>query len=99
MPVIRIVQMTFSPDKVSVFLDLFAQRKHMIREFEGCLHLELWRHQQQSNIFYTYSIWESEEALNRYRASHFFDETWQQTKVLFADKPVATTLYKWMEAN
>jgi heme-degrading monooxygenase HmoA len=37
----------------------------------------------------TFSLWESEEALNNYRHSELFSVTWAKTKILFADRPVA----------
>jgi heme-degrading monooxygenase HmoA len=42
-----------------------------------------------SNIFFTYSIWDSEEHLNNYRKSELFANVWEKTKVLFDAKPEA----------
>ena len=88
----RLVKMEFTPDKVSSFRQLFARQQHLIRHFPGCLHLELWEHGASSNIFFTFSKWESEEALEAYRQSDLFRETWAATKVLFNAKPTAWTL-------
>lgn len=88
----RIVKMIFKEESIEIFLQLFEERKSMIRNFHGCTHLELWRDKHHTNTFFTYSKWESEDALNAYRQSHFFDDTWQQTKALFADKPQAWTV-------
>lgn len=86
---VRVVKMIFREDAVEAFQQLFESRKELIRTFEGCNHLELWRDKTNKNIFFTYSLWQSEEALNNYRQSHFFDDTWFQTKQLFAGKPEA----------
>ncbi len=86
---VRIVKMTFREDAIETFQQLFESRKELIRNFEGCCHLELWQDKTNSNIFFTYSLWQSEEALNNYRQSHFFDDTWVQTKQLFAGRPEA----------
>ncbi|TDH29097.1 antibiotic biosynthesis monooxygenase [Segetibacter sp. 3557_3] len=86
---IRIVKMTFRPDGVSDFTQLFESRKHLIRNYAGCNHLELWQDQSDSRVFFTYSIWDRPESLEQYRTSHFFNETWQQTKKLFQAKPEA----------
>ena len=85
----RIVKLTFQPDKTDEFLDIFHSSKEKIRHFEGCHHLELWRAKNQSNIFFTYSYWADETALNNYRYSDLFKQTWQKTKLLFEDKPQA----------
>ena len=90
--IVRIVQMTFMPEKVNEFTTLFHERKQTIQSFAGCTHLELWQDNTHENIFFTYSMWDSEADLNHYRFSEFFKDTWGKTKVLFADKPQAWSL-------
>ncbi len=85
----RIVKMTFQEDKVSDFLTIFESAKTSIKEVEGCQHLELLRCIEPANVFFTYSHWESEDALNAYRHSELFKQTWSKTKVLFTDRPAA----------
>ena len=92
--IIRIVQMSFRPEAVTDFQKLFEERKHLIKAFEGCNHLELWQDAHDKNIFFTYSIWDSEEHLNHYRFSNFFKDTWGRTKALFAEKPQAWSVNK-----
>lgn len=87
--ILRIVKMSFKIDKMDAFQQMFKERKQQIRDFDGCLHLELWQDAQQPNIFFTYSHWASEKHLNHYRFSRFFKETWDITKAMFADKPEA----------
>ncbi|WP_326993244.1 antibiotic biosynthesis monooxygenase family protein [Chitinophaga sp. 212800010-3] len=85
----RIVKMEFAPDKVPVFRHLFHQQQSLIRNFPGCLHLELWENTATPHILFTFSQWESEAALESYRNSSLFHETWAATKVLFNAKPQA----------
>ncbi|MCH2084939.1 MAG: antibiotic biosynthesis monooxygenase [Saprospiraceae bacterium] len=85
----RIVKLTFQKDKVEDFIQIFETSKHKIRQFPGCQHLELWHARQPSNVFFTYSYWDSEEDLNKYRYSDLFKATWAKTKILFSDKPAA----------
>jgi len=87
--IVRIVQMTFRPEEIENFTKLFEERKHLIRGFEGCQHLELWQDVNNPAVFFTYSYWESEQHLDHYRFSEFFKDTWSRTKALFADKPQA----------
>lgn len=84
----RIVKMTFRPDKVNDFIIIFKTNHIKIASFEGCKHVELL---QQDNLFFTFSIWESEEHLDAYRQSELFATVWEQTKVLFSEKPEAWT--------
>lgn len=95
--IIRIVKMTFRPEETTAFQALFETRKHLIRGFAGCLHLELWQDAQSPEIFFTYSHWESEEHLNKYRFSELFKDVWSQTKALFAAKPEAWSVNRKTE--
>jgi len=87
--IVRIVQMSFQQEKITDFTTLFEERKETIRGFDGCLHLELWQDTKHAHIFFTYSMWDSEQHLDHYRFSEFFKDTWAKTKALFADKPQA----------
>jgi quinol monooxygenase YgiN len=81
--------MTFQAELVGDFLQLFNHIKHQIRTFPGCQHLELLQDFAVPHIFYTYSYWVNEIALENYRQSDLFKKVWAETKVLFADKPQA----------
>ncbi|MFN3876101.1 MAG: putative quinol monooxygenase [Flavobacteriales bacterium] len=81
--VTRIVKMTFRPEEADGFLELFASWKHRIRSFPGCRHLELLRDASDPRVFFTYSHWNSQEDLERYRASDVFSEVWPRVKPLF----------------
>lgn len=96
---VRIVRMTFQPEKTAEFLSNFEANKKSIRNFPGCTHLELWQDFSEKNIFLTYSIWESEEALNKYRDSELFKSVWSFTRTLFAAKPVAFSSKKLQEVR
>ena len=88
----RIVKLTFQEDKTEQFIQVFNANKQKIRSFPGCNYLEVWRSKEKPAIFFTYSFWEDEVALNNYRYSEVFKQTWAKTKVLFADKPEAWTV-------
>ena len=85
----RIVKLTFQEDKTDAFIAIFEESKNNIRSSEGCLHLELLRSNAPDNVFFTFSIWESEAHLNQYRRSKLFEETWKKIKILFSDRPQA----------
>lgn len=88
----RLVKMTFVPEQVGDFIEMFNQKKQLIRNFNGCSHLQLLMDQNEKNVIYTYSIWQSESALNAYRSSPLFAETWKQTKTYFLAKAEAMSL-------
>lgn len=78
--------MTFRPEAVPDFLSIFDESKALIRAFDGCQHLELLRGKEDPRMIFTFSQWESEQALDRYRQSELFKTTWNRTKALFAEK-------------
>lgn len=89
---IRIVRMTFKPNKIVDFKLLFEEVQPKIQNFPGCNHVELCADTNDPNVFYTYSKWDDEAALEAYRTSDFFDDTWAKTKSLFGGKPEAYSL-------
>jgi quinol monooxygenase YgiN len=91
---VRIVKMSFEPSKIEEFLDHFETNKIDIRNFDGCQFLELYRDKYQTNVFFTYSYWDKEESLERYRQSDLFKTVWSQTKPLFNDIPEAWSVVK-----
>jgi heme-degrading monooxygenase HmoA len=90
----RIVQMTFEPENIPSFERIFQTSQDRIRSFPGCRHLELYRDLNDPLKRFTYSIWDSEEALEAYRKSEFFQTVWGRTRKLFADRPKAWSLEK-----
>lgn len=84
--------MSFVPEKTEDFVKIFETNWLNIKGFEGCNHVELLRDKANSNIFFTFSLWQSEEHLNAYRDSELFGRVWGATKALFNDKPQAWSL-------
>ena len=86
---LRTVRMTFRPDAVPAFLDLFDDTHERIAAAPGCEGLELWQDPRFPNVLTTVSRWTGEDALDAYRRSDLFRSTWAKTKPLFAAAPVA----------
>ena len=91
---VRIVRMEFQREKLQEFLVFFEKSKPKILSFEGCEHVELFRDESDPTVQYTLSHWQSSKALDAYRNSGFFRETWSYTKSLFRDKAKAFSLVK-----
>ena len=87
--IVRIVKMTFKPETVIEFEHVFHQSADQIRAFPGNKGLQLLQSEENPTIFFTYSLWENDEALQAYRNSVLFQSTWAKTKILFGDKPEA----------
>lgn len=86
---IRIVKMKFRQDCISDFQAHFEAHKELIRNFEGCHYLKVLQQKDDATVWMTYSHWDNEAALNKYRDSELFGAVWKQTKLWFADKPQA----------
>src|ERR1043166_6800422 len=88
----RIVRMSFDPEKLESFREIFDRSKVAISSFPGCEGLTLLSDSKAPNVLFTYSHWRDEEALNAYRHSDLFKTTWAATRLLFNDKPHAWSL-------
>ena len=75
--------MEFRNESVDDFLTIFNQYRKEIAGFPGCTELSLLRDFDRPNVFFTFSLWDTEEALNAYRGSELFAIVWPQTKKLF----------------
>lgn len=91
---IRIVKLSFHEENIPAFLENFEIIKERIRSAPGNRLLELYQDKDNKNIFFTYSYWETEQDLENYRTSDFFNEVWSFTKKLFNDKPQAWSVDK-----
>lgn len=89
---IRIVKLSFDPARSADFEAIFEARRHAIRHFPGCHHLELWKDKMHPGVYFTYSTWEDTAALDAYRHSPLFTEVWASIKGWFAGKPEAWSL-------
>ncbi len=85
----RIVKMEFREDEISSFLANFEMVKSKIRDFPGCEQLKLLRDKNDPTIFFTYSKWKNENALEAYRNSSLFKGVWATTKPKFRSKAAA----------
>jgi len=88
----RIVKMSFKPENIEAFKHIFETNWQRIKGCEGCEHVELLQDKNNPSIFFTYSLWQNEEYLNKYRDSELFKAVWAATKVLFNEKPEAWTV-------
>ena len=91
--------MTFRPDRRDEFLALFREARPRIAAAPGCRHLELWEDARFPNVLTTYSEWDGADALDAYRRSDLFRETWARTTPLFAAPPVAHSQRRTMNGE
>lgn len=85
----RFVKMTFKPENIERFKDIFKASKDLISAMEGCQHVELLQDINNPCVFFTLSIWDDSKYLEAYRQSELFEGIWAKTKILFDAKPEA----------
>lgn len=85
----RIVKLEFQEDKIADFLSFFETIKHKVNTFPGCYGMKLYQDINAPSTVMTYSHWESNEDLNKYRDSETFGAVWPKIKPWFNAKPEA----------
>ena len=90
--IVRIVKLEFKPERIDDFLEFFEHVKFKVNDFPGCRGMQLLRSESNCSVVFTYSIWEREEDLERYRTSETFSNIWPKIKIWFAAKPEAWAL-------
>ena len=87
--IVRIVKLNFHGQHIPLFLENFTSIEDKIRNSEGNCYLQLLQDKNDVCTFFTYSHWKSEQDLENYRNSAFFDGVWTFTKKLFDKKAEA----------
>ena len=90
--IVRIVKMEFEEERVAEFLTIFSRIEERIRTFPGCTHLSLLQDETDNCVFFTWSHWESGDALQGYRNSDMFRQVWSDTRRLFRTRALAWSL-------
>ena len=85
----RIVKLEFQEDKITEFLSFFDTIKNVVNEFPGCYGMKLYQDIDNPCIVMTYSHWESQVNLDKYRDSDEFGTIWPKIKPWFNKKPEA----------
>jgi quinol monooxygenase YgiN len=85
----RIVKMTFRPEHCADFEKFFLEIRDQVGNQPGCSGVKLLRDISANGVYFTYSNWDNETALNAYRDTELFGMVWPKVKEWFAAKPEA----------
>lgn len=88
----RFVKLNIKENNICEFKKFVEGEKDDIIAFKGCHALEIYNDIKNRNLFFTKSIWDNQNALDKYRESDFFRANWSLLKTWFADKPEAWSL-------
>lgn len=84
----RIVKLHFQPSYCKEFESSFNSVRKIVESSPGCRELSLLK-STTNNIYFTLSVWDTEQSLEAYRASLTFKNIWSQFKPHFASKAEA----------
>jgi quinol monooxygenase YgiN len=90
--ILRVVKMVVDQNKIDVFNHFMSNVKMEKIKLEGCVHYDHFGDKQYQNVFYSYTIWESERYLNKYRKSELFREVSSTLRSLCLTEPTAWTV-------
>ncbi|MFH2141046.1 MAG: antibiotic biosynthesis monooxygenase family protein [Bacteroidota bacterium] len=90
--IIRIVKMEVKDSEIENFKSMIQSIQDKIESFDGCHSVNILCDKNQSNRFFSYSSWETEQHLNDYRKSEFFVEIWSEVKKFFIKEAQAWTV-------
>ncbi len=85
----RFVILTIRTECIVDFLKMYNSEKNTIMAAHGCRHLELLNDINDPRLFITFSIWDSEDDFNAYRASQVFLKIWDEAGKMFDADPKA----------
>lgn len=85
----RIVKLTFREEHCEEFESLFETIKERIAGQEGCQGVKLLKDYEQKGVYFTFSHWDNQQALDQYRSTDLFGEVWPKVKAWMSDKPQA----------
>ena len=85
----RFVKLSVDPAKLAEFKANFAIAKPQILSVSGCRHLELLQVTDEPNLFFTFSIWDSEHHLEEYKNTTIYFRAWETVKPLLNAEPLA----------
>ncbi len=90
--IVRIVQLHIKSAHVALARERVREVAPKVRNFAGCHYLEILFDIHHAGRVVTYSHWESEAALNKYRDSEVFKTFWTAVKPLFETNAVARSM-------
>lgn len=88
----RIVRLAFEIDKENEFLKVFENHQLYMISSKVCSSLNLKKDLKSEGVYFTHSVWNSEEALSHYRSSVYFQDIWKKIKPWFVERAQAWTL-------
>lgn len=88
----RIIKITIKPGNIDDFKQFISLMKENILTIGGCKHIDILNDREDKNIFFMYTIWETETVLNKYRKSELNKTFWNKLNQWSVKEPQAWTV-------
>lgn len=80
-----------SPNK-ALFKQTLKDYQKALKEQKGCMHLDMFSDKKEKDIFYSYTIWDNDTNLKKYRKSALYKELSGKILPLCDKEPKAWTV-------
>jgi quinol monooxygenase YgiN len=84
--------MEVDPDKIEPFKRFMGILSEEKQKMEGCVHHDFFSDKQYVNVYYSYTIWESQTYLKKYKKNPLFKEVTKTLTSLCLAEPHAWTV-------
>ena len=89
----RVVRLTLKDDaSINAFQEIYRSRNPFTKGVKGCREVKVLKDVDHDDVYYTFSIWDSNEDLEAYRQSNYFAETWPMVKAQLAKRAEAFSM-------
>ncbi len=90
--ILRVVKMKVDTNKVELFERFMNNLREEKLNLDGCLHFDYFHEKGNLNIYYSYTIWESDKHFRVYKKSDLFKEVTSTLNALCQIEPMAWTI-------
>ena len=74
--IIRVVKIPIKDASINSFIKRIPIISNEVRRVSGCIHNDIFRDKMKENIFYSYTIWNSDEDIEKYLGSQYYKDIW-----------------------
>jgi len=90
--ILRVVKMELIETKIGLFERFMSNLKDEKLRQEGCLHHDIFCDKDNNSIYFSYTIWNNEKSLKKYKKSELFKVVSQTIRSFCVKEPLAWTV-------
>ncbi|OFX61669.1 MAG: hypothetical protein A2046_04560 [Bacteroidetes bacterium GWA2_30_7] len=90
--IVRIVKMQVNESNKVLFKQTLKDYQPLLKKQKGCMQIDMLNDKKIKDIYYSYTIWDNEENLKKYKNSDFYKELSSKVLPLCEKEPQAWTV-------